>query len=116
MGDNVMARKTIEVWTISAQEQEEEVKAAFPKLGLQRAVEVSHIDSAVLTDNLRDFLNNFQTLTLDTGEHNENGFAVQEIELSLGVSAKGGIALIGKAEVGIYAGIKVKLARPRPKR
>jgi hypothetical protein len=74
------------------------VKAALPRLGFQRTFEVSHIDPTALTDNIRDFLSHFQALTLDTGEQKEHGFAVQEIELSLGVSAKGGIALNGKKQ------------------
>jgi len=87
-------------------------KAAPPSLGLTGVFGVSHVDPAVLTDNLRDFLNHFQTLALDPEVQGGRDFAVEEIELSLGINGKGGIALLGKIEVGVAAGIKVKLVRP----
>jgi hypothetical protein len=65
----------------------------------------------VLTTNLQEFLRNFQDLPWEIDTDKEDGFIVHEIELSLGVSGKGGVALIGKIEAGVDAGIKVKLVR-----
>jgi hypothetical protein len=91
------------------------VRATLAKAGLDGAFEVAHVDPVVLTDNLREFLGHFQALTLDPEAESESGLKVQEIELSLGVNGKGGFALLGKLEVGVVAGIKVKLVRRNPK-
>ncbi len=101
--------ESVEVWTFRDDEGSE--KAALPRLGATRAFDVFSVDPAVLTGNLRDFLSHFQALDLDPEVQGERGFAIQEIELSLGINGTGGIALLGKVEVGVAAGIKVKLVR-----
>lgn len=105
------AAKTIEIWTLS--KQDDQARAALPKLGSSRGFEVSHVDPTVLTANLSSFLTHFQSLPLDAESSHEGKqvFSVQEIELNLGISGKGGVALIGKVEAGFEAGIKVKLTR-----
>lgn len=101
--------KPIEIWTLRDDEGPE--RAALPRLGTGRVFDVSYVDPAVLADNLRDLLSHFQSLSLDREMQAEHGFAVQEIELSLGINGKGGIALLGKIEAGVEAGVKVKLIR-----
>jgi len=105
--------RPIEIWTSltvpdSPTLQE---KAAPPSLGFTGVFGISHVDPTELTKNLRDFLSHFQSLALDPEVQGGPDFAVQEIELSLGINGKGGIALVGKIEVGVAAGIKVKLVR-----
>lgn len=101
--------RPIEVWTFRDDQGSE--KAALPRQGITGVFDISVVDPVVLTDNLRDFLSHFQALALDPEVQVKHGFVVSEVELSLGINGKGGIALLGKVEVGVAAGIKVKLIR-----
>ena len=67
------------------------------------------VESSVMTDNLRSFMENFQQVF--EAESSANSFYIDEIELSLAVNASGGLELIGKTSVGMEGGIKVKLKR-----
>ncbi|MGT2465820.1 Pepco domain-containing protein [Mesorhizobium atlanticum] len=48
---------------------------------------------------------------LEKAQQAASSFTVEEIDLNIGINAKGGLALIGKVEAGMEAGIKVKLKR-----
>jgi hypothetical protein len=98
---------TIEIWTQTAQP---EGKAALPTIRKPAALEVSEVRIADLADNLGDLMAQVQTAFEKAG-HVASSLTVEEIELNIGINAKGGLALIGKLEAGMEAGIKVKLKR-----
>lgn len=98
--------RTIEIWT---QGPALEAKAALPALGRPR-LEISEVRVSDLAQNLGALLNEVQT-AFDAAQNAASAYVVDEIELNIGVSAKGGLALIGKVEAGMEAGIKVKLKR-----
>jgi hypothetical protein len=98
--------RTIEIWTPAPAP---EGKAALPMLGRQR-LEVGEIRVSDLADNLGSLLADVQT-AFEKAQLAASAYAIEEIELSIGVNAKGGLALIGKLEAGMEAGIKVKLKR-----
>ena len=99
--------RTIEIWETEAADAD--TKHALPSLGKAR-VKSTEIDISVLSGNLKEVLDNFQTL-LDEQPESKSGYYVDEIELSLGVNGKGSVALIGKLEAGMQASIKVKIKR-----
>lgn len=68
------------------------------------------VNITVLSDNLKEVLTNFQQLVNDIPKP-ASGYFIDEIEINLGVNGSGGIALIGKMEVGMEAAIKVKIKR-----
>lgn len=98
----------IEIWT---SESDDDRRAALPTLGKAR-IEVTHVEASVLSQNLKEFLAQFRSIFEDQ-EMSSSGYSIDEIELSLGVNAKGGVALLGKIEAGATASIKVKLKRER---
>jgi hypothetical protein len=100
------AKRTIEIWET---EGTQEAKAALPTLGKAR-IQATQIDISILSENLKQVLTNFQQV-LDEQPKSASGYYIDEIELNLGVSGNGSIALIGKLEAGIQAGIKIKLKR-----
>lgn len=69
-----------------------------------------NVSVSVLSDNLKNVLTNFQQLVNDVPKP-ASGYFIDEIEINLGVNGSGGIALIGKMEVGMEAGIKVRIKR-----
>ena len=97
---------TIEIWTQPAAPVG---KAALPALGRQR-LDISEIKVSTLAENLGRLLADVQA-AFDGAAPSASAYQVEEIELSIGVNAKGGLALIGKMEAGMEAGLKVKLKR-----
>ncbi len=94
---------------------EEKVKGAFASpRAAPRTMHVS-LDNAVIEQNMRDMINVLGERLL-APTPTEQGFEIDEIELSLSVDAKGGVSLIGSVEVGGHAGIKVKLKRKADRR
>ena len=69
-----------------------------------------HIDMSLLTNNLRETLADFQKM-MDGIPKSASGYCIEEIELNLGVTGNGGIALIGKLDIGVEAAIKIKIKR-----
>ncbi|MGA7893062.1 MAG: hypothetical protein WCA49_07550 [Candidatus Sulfotelmatobacter sp.] len=65
---------------------------------------------SVLSGNLKQTLADFQVM-MDDLPKSASGYCIEEVELSMGVTGSGGIALIGKLEVGVEAAIKVKIKR-----
>lgn len=77
------------------------------RAAVSRSIEIG---TEVLQDSIRSFSQQFTGL-LD-GQPLEGGNAViDEVELSLVITASGGVELLGKLSVGAQAGIKVKLKR-----
>lgn len=68
------------------------------------------VDSKVLSNNLKEFINNIQPV-LDEITLSKGDFKINEIELNLVISAEGGIKLIGEFTAGIQSGITLKLSR-----
>lgn len=98
----------IEIWSNYS---ESSIKRGLPPLGkATKMIESTIVDTATLSDNFTNFLSDFQKI-LEKQPKSKSGYEIDEIELSLGVDAKGGIALLGKLEAGVQAGIKVKLKR-----
>lgn len=89
---------------------EEKVRGAFPSGRTPpRHMHVS-LDNALIEENMLEMINKFGNRLLASTPP-EQGFEVDEIELTLSIDAKGGVSLIGCVEVGGHAGIKVKLKR-----
>jgi hypothetical protein len=102
-------RQEIEIWTDQIPGGERAVLPAFGK----RAVESVSVDFSVLSRNITELTAHFQAL-LDKQPKSPSGYYIDEIELSLGVNAKGAVALLGKLEAGVQSSIKVKIKRERP--
>jgi hypothetical protein len=98
---------TIEIWDIETTDTA--TRNALPSLGRSRTT-TTEVDLDTLSENLKAVLSRFQAV-LDEQPVAKTGYRVDEIEVSLGVNGKGSIALIGKLEVGMQAGIKVKFKR-----
>lgn len=98
---------TIEIWSQTAQP---EGKAALPTLRKLPPLEVSEVRVSDLAENLGNLLAQVQS-ALEKAQQVASSFTVEEIELNIGINAKGGLALIGKVEAGMEAGIKIKLKR-----
>ena len=71
---------------------------------------INFIDTEVLSKNLKEFLQNMQPV-FDEVSSSPGNFRINEIELSLAISAEGGIKLIGEFSVGFQTGITLKLSR-----
>lgn len=104
-----MPANQIEVWTYPP---ELESRSALPPRTGGRP-EVTHIDPERLAENLRNVIAAFES-ALETSPAIKRSLEIDTIELKLGISANGGIALIGKVEAGLNAGITVTLKRPKP--
>ena len=98
--------QTISIWT----EIPDDTAAAFPRLGKNATLQVIQVGPAAISENLKEFLTNFQKVLAEQTPSIE-GYALEEIELSLVVNAAGGIELVGKASAGVQAGIKIKLKK-----
>lgn len=72
------------------------------------------VDMSVLSTNLKGTLADFQKI-MDDLPKSASGYCIDEIELNMGVSGNGGIALIGKFEIGVEAAIKVTIKREASK-
>lgn len=95
----------IAIWTTDSKGNEQ---SALPKIA-RKLSEATQISTDVLSENLKSFIESFQSV-VDAG-NDIGGFAIDEVELSLVVNAKGGIELLGKVEAGAQASMKVKLKR-----
>lgn len=124
-----MSGKTIQVWApvVSAAAAAEPASlspapALSPSLSVPAAasgpefpsvfsrMRAYEIDMSVLSGNLKQTLADFQKI-MDGLPKSASGYSIEEVELSMGVNGNGGIALIGKLEVGVEAAIKVKIKR-----
>lgn len=85
-------------------------KSALPTLARAAVSRSIEVGAEVLQDSIRSFSQQFTGL-LDGQPLDDNNIVIDEVELSLVVTASGGIELLGKLNVGAQAGIKVKLKR-----
>jgi len=95
----------INIWT----ETLDDTSAALPRLGKTAALQVVKVAPTAISENLKEFLTNFQKVLAEPPSI--EGYTLEEIELSLVVNATGGIELIGKASAGVQSGIKIKLKK-----
>lgn len=106
-----MKTKHIEVWNANPEDLNHSIKkAGLPDFGGSSSSE--KVDMSVLANNLKNVLSDFQEIVDGTPE-STSGYQIDEIEISLGVNAKGGFALIGKLEAGMSAGVKVKIKKAK---
>jgi hypothetical protein len=98
----------VAIWTDDAVEKS--TKAALPDLAKRAVARTVEVSADALQANIRSFLTKFAAL-LDDGTLGDTKVVVDEVELSLTVTASGGVELLGKLSAGGEAGIKVKLKR-----
>ncbi len=99
--------KTIGVWTEAPQEA---IKAAtpLPAIGSSGAMKVVQVGISTISANISGFIRDFES-NLSKELPTDSRFVVDEIELTLAITASGGVELVGKLSAGAQAGIKVKL-------
>lgn len=85
-------------------------RKAFNDAAPPSTFKVNKVPLPDLLENLKGTLAQFQE-TLDALPKPRAGYAIDEIELHFGVNGSGGVALIGKMEVGMEAAITVKIKR-----
>ena len=100
----------VSIWVDEAVENK--TKAALPKLTKHAVKETVEISEDALRENIRNFVSSFAPL-LDDGKLGDTSVAIDEIELSLAVTASGSIQLLGKVSAGTQASVKVKLKREK---
>ncbi|MBR7955344.1 hypothetical protein KDW78_15805 [Burkholderia cenocepacia] len=98
----------VKVWVDEASDTT--IKSALPTLARTAVGKTVDISSDALRESIRSFAAQFTDL-LDEGPIGNGNTVIEEIELSLTVSASGGVELLGKATVGAQAAIKLKLKR-----
>lgn len=98
----------ISIWVDEA--VKDATKAALPNLARHAVTKTVEVSGDALRDNIRSFVSKFATL-LDEGKVGDTNVVIDEIELSLTVTANGSIELLGKLSAGGQAGIRVKLKR-----
>ena len=101
----------VKVWVDDGQDAV--TKSALPNLARAAAGKTVELSGEVLRESIKGFAAQFSGL-LDGDPIGESQAVIEEIELSLTVSASGGVELLGKATVGAQAAIKLKLKRKSP--
>ncbi|MXN80134.1 hypothetical protein GR157_36150 [Burkholderia sp. 4701] len=99
---------TVKVWVDDTQETG--TKSALPTLARTAVGKTVELSGDVLRKSIKTFAAQFSDL-LDGSPIGEGTAVIDEIELSLTVTASGGVELMGKATVGSQAAIKLKLKR-----
>ena len=102
-------QKSLQVWAVP-EDKGHDVLPSFDRTKgrvTAQALELVEFQPGELRASIQVFLEEFSSLPSEP----KSDFQVEEIELALTVNAKGGIALLGKLEVGGEAGIKVKIRR-----
>ena len=105
-----MSNDKISIWV--GEIVEGKSKAALPELAKRAVTETAEISGDVLRENIRRFVASFAPL-LNDNKLDETNVVIDEIELSLAVSASGSIELLSKLSAGTEASVKVKLKRDR---
>lgn len=85
-------------------------KSALPSLARAAVGKTVELSTEALQEGIKTFSAPFADL-LDGQPVGVGHAVIDEIELSLTITASGGIELLGKATVGTQAAIKVKLKR-----
>lgn len=99
---------TVKVWVEDAQETG--TKSALPNLTRSVIGKTVELSGEALRESIKGFAAQFSAL-LDGSPVGDGVAVIDEIELSLTVSASGGLELLGKATLGTQAAIKLKLRR-----
>lgn len=99
---------TVKIWVDDAQEPG--TKSALPTLARTVVGKTVEVSGEVLRESIKGFAAQFSGL-LDGSPIGEGTAVIDEIELSLTVTASGGVELLGKATLGSQAAIKLKLKR-----
>lgn len=99
---------TIKIWTEDAPVPA--TKSALPSLARAAVAKTVEVSGDVLREGIKGFAAQFAAL-LDGEPIGEGGAVIDEVELSLTVTASGGVELLGKVSLGTQASIKVKLKR-----
>jgi hypothetical protein len=102
---------TIKVWVENINDGAL-TKSALPPLARTAVKNTIELSGEALRESIKSFASQFITL-FDGGVIEGSTVVIDEIELSLTVSASGGIELVGKLSVGAEAAIKIKLKRPQ---
>ena len=100
--------RKVDIWTV---EEVSDEKSALPTLG-KRAVKTVSAKITDISKNLKEVILDFQTI-LEQIPKSPTGYYVDEFEISFGVNANGGIALLGSLEAGVQGSIKVKIKRDK---
>jgi len=103
--------------TIITTSQTSEIKGGMPTLKNLSKKEITvptlfmnSVTNETLSLNLKRFLETFKPV-FEEQETQIGSFDISEIELMLAINASGGIELIGKVDVDIKGGIKIKLQK-----
>ena len=103
--------------TIITTSQTSEIKGGMPTLKNLSNKEITvptlfmnSVTNETLSLNLKRFLETFKPV-FEEQETQIGSFDISEIELMLAINASGGIELIGKVDVDIKGGIKIKLQK-----
>ena len=94
--------------TVVTTHDEIESKNAFPSL--RKTLKEIKVNSEDLAKNMDDFLKRIEPVVRIQNQ-SIGDFRIEEIELNLAINGQGGVELIGKVEVGVEAGITIKLKR-----
>jgi hypothetical protein len=110
---------TIQVWAPAPAVALATAPSLAPSLPIPSALGFSElrpydVESSVLSSNLKKTLADFQRV-MDDLPKSASGYCIDEIELNMGFTSKGGIAFFTKLEVGLDAAIKVKIKRESAK-
>lgn len=85
-------------------------KFAMPNLARAAVGKTIEVAGDALRDGIKTLAAQFSGV-LESRPTGEGAVVIDEIELSLTVSANGGVELLGRAMVGVQTGIKLKLKR-----
>jgi len=99
---------TVKVWVDDAQHPG--AKSALPTLARSAVGKTVELSGEALRESIKGLASQFSSL-LDEGPIGTGHAIIDEIELSLTITASGGIELLGKATLGSQAAIKLKLKR-----
>lgn len=86
-----------------------DVSALAPK-GLAATKLPQHLSVDVLQENLTDFVEKM-CIALKNVQTKISNYSLDEIEVSVDISASGGVTLVGSIEAGAKGGITLKFVR-----
>lgn len=99
---------TINVWVDD--NHHAEIKSALPTLARSAVGKTVALSGEVLREGIKGLASQFSGL-FDGSPVGEGHAVIDEIELSLTITASGGVELLGKATLGSQAAIKLRLKR-----
>lgn len=102
------SKQKIEIW---AYDDRSDIRHGLPTLGRER-LQIGEAYAADVAASLRHVIAEFERVLAETTETKPT-LEIEAIELQFGVNASGSVALLGKLEAGMQAGIKVTLKRAK---